>query len=173
MIAGSPIQFLICVVLCAVLASACAAPADVYGLRLIDPEPTSEATKVNSLRPTLIWESFDHFIQRSGGSTIDQDVYRNVRYELRIWRMKDAHPIELVYERRNLAEPKHRLNSDLRPDTEYAWTVRARFTFHGNPRVSEWSIMKDCSACQGSRRSGAVPNPFLLRFKTPPEDGDP
>jgi hypothetical protein len=171
--ARSPIRFIICVVLCAVLVSACSFPAEIRGLRLIDPEPTTGATKLNSLRPTLTWESFEHFIQRTGGRDIKRDAYRDVQYELRIWRTKGIHLIEQVYERRNLAEPKHRLDRDLRPNTEYGWTVRARFLFDGNPRVSEWSIMKGGSGLQGSRRSRAVPNPSVIRFRTPPEDGDP
>ncbi|MGH8704182.1 MAG: hypothetical protein ACREUO_02070 [Burkholderiales bacterium] len=106
---------------------------------------------------------------------LDRESVRDVSYDLRIWTVVNLFPAELAYERDGLAEPWHRLEQPLKPDTEYYWTVRARFSVDGNPRASEWSLSSvPCPPTYGfecargmARRMGAIPALNHYRFKTP------
>ena len=109
----------------------------VFGLRPI--YPSADDPRVDSLQPTLRWEAFPI----EGDSRPIQDV----TYELRIY---DAVG-EAVYEKTGLTAPSHRLTEPLHPAAEYVWTVRARHTLGGNPRVTQWSRY-----APQAKRSGAA-----------------
>ena len=147
------------------------------------PMDTLDWTKVDSLQPTLRWEPFPGTHQAFLGAEIkpfivmDHDSVSDVTYELRIWTIENRVPADLVYERQWLTEPFHQLEQPLKPDTKYYWSVRARFTVNGQPRVTEWSLSQiPCPPPYGlecargvARRTGKIPALNHYRFKTPPK----
>jgi hypothetical protein len=86
---------------------------------------------IDTLQPTLRWEPFQ-------GS--------DVTYDLIIWRStsdgnsRGIQPTELIYGRTALSEAFHRLETPLQPDTDYQWTVRARYTNAGQTRITGWTM---------------------------------
>ncbi len=71
-------------------------------------------------------------------------------YELRLWKVgdefpswehecRDTDPGELVYTKQGLVNPEHKLETFLKPNSLYFWTVRAHFTLDGKRRATEWS----------------------------------
>lgn len=180
----------------------CTRPIAVRGLRPEYPEALlngasqkASFVKVDSLRPTLRWEPFprpeDHKAGREGLVSGIGDV----TYDLKIWEAYEEGPVEypaeLVYSRRELREPWHKLEEPLKPSTKYFWTIRARFELHGQARVTEWGVtgvwVPPFAALAGHReerddarrwsepllgRLDVVPNPLHYRFKTPSERED-
>lgn len=111
----------------------CAVP--VTGLRAEYPELRRFRTvTVESLQPVLRWEPFPRPRDRETVRT----RARAVTYELEIWEAAGVFG-ELVYRRRGLKEPRHKVEEALKPGTRYSWTVRARFELDGNPRVTQWA----------------------------------
>jgi hypothetical protein len=173
----------------AVLISAgCAVPTAVSGFRPVYPEVTHsfgpsapdilDWTKVDSLQPTLRWQAFpgehqDGWLRTTPFIDVNPGSVRDVRYDLRIWTVLGRSPGDLVYEIDGLTEPSHKLDRSLKPDTEYYWTVRARFTLDGQPRASEWSLSQiPCAGARGcgrdeARQTGRIPPLNHYRFKTP------
>jgi hypothetical protein len=155
--------------------AACAAPLDVAGLRPLAPEPYSHAPKLHSLQPELRWESFPRptDLQADRGGWVSR--VRDVTYDLRIWRgSRDPHghqevyPAELVYSRTALAMPEHLVELPLAPDTQYLWSVRARFELDGQPRVTPWGVLLVPGQSGGDDpRSVSVPPRGYYRFATP------
>ena len=121
-----------------------------------------EFIEVDSLQPTLRWESFP----RQEDRDVDQEGFlsriEDVRYELRIWKTTTASSGELVYARGGLTFPHHKVEEPLEPTTKYLWSVRAHFIFDGHPRTIEWGLAGLLL------RGETVPNPSCFRFKTPP-----
>jgi len=155
--------------------AACAAPLDVAGLRPLAPEPYSHPPKLHSLQPELRWESFprptDLKTDRSGWVS----RVRHVTYDLRIWRgsrdpygYQEVYPAELVYSRTALAMPEHLVETPLAPDTQYLWSVRARFELDGQSRVTPWGVLLMPGHSVGDDpRSASVPPRGYYRFVTP------
>lgn len=112
-------------------------------------------SSVDSLQPTLRWSALPP--QPEGGPPT---------YDLRIWRVEDCVRAELVYRRRGLALPEHRLEEPLAPAQRYFWTVRARFMVDGRPAASPWAFFTPGASCFVSEiREGQY-----HRFITPPAD---
>ncbi len=157
----------------------CARPVAVYGLRPEYPEAYEKFVKVESLQPTLRWEPFPRPQDRESDKEGWLKRIGNVTYDLKIWRADEENPVEypgqLVYLRRGLPEPSHKIESSLKPSTKYFWTVRARFEIEGEPRVTEWGVMVLAlfdpywSGAPTASRLSLVPNPRHYRFKTPAE----
>ena len=132
--------------------------------------------KVDSLQPTFRWEPFPGTDQRGWGTPTkpfvvveDAKSVSDVTYELKIWIVSNGAPGEVVYEREGLTEPSHRIESPLKPETEYYWSVRARFKLEGKPRVTEWSLTTAHGVERGAvRQSGVIPPVSYYRFETPP-----
>lgn len=113
-------------------------------------------TDVDSLQPTLRWQSFprqedleaDHerVLSRVGAVGYDLKIWKAMEgYPIRrIQREKSADPGELVYSRTGLRDPSHRVETPLEPSTRYFWTVRARFKINGHSRVTEWGEQVLC-----------------------------
>ena len=126
--------------------SGCAKPQPAAGLRplplrMIGWTRDARAQEVDSLRPTLRWETFprpEDLKVDIGGHLVNA---RGVTYEIRIWSADDWYPVELVYARAGLSEPVHTLETPLAPDTLYLWTIRARFDLDGQQRVTEWAFL--------------------------------
>ena len=138
------------------------------------PEPALIFVAIDSLQPTLRWESFPRDKDRKAGLV---SRIRNVTYDLRICRADDLGPV--VYARQGLLAPSHQIEEPLEPSTEYFWAVRARFELDGHARVTEWSGFGDI-ADRSPRRTGrswgwvswrapTLPLPNYYRFKTPPK----
>lgn len=176
-----------CVLIFAVLlfATSCSMKGPVFGLKPEYPEnriDTDEIVfvKVDSLQPTLRWESFP----RPQDSIEDEEgmlyLMRNVTYDLKIWSAEGGCPHAIIYSKQGLREPYYKLEESLEPCSKYFWTIRARFEIDSKVRVTEWGISKREGSHQIynlmdigiksplalGRRSPIVPNPALYRFKT-------
>lgn len=172
-------------VLCAILVGCSSDDVPPYGLLPIDPPfERDEAAEVETLHPTLAWQSFpqpaDIALDRQGRL---RDA-RNISYELRLWQVEDVPALASlglpVYVRTGLRQPSHRIESPLLPETIYAWAVRASFTLDGRPRLSPWGsgVMLEDPAFAKGHYSAARSNPFmsggtnlwLYYFETPDAD---
>lgn len=117
----------------------------------------------DSLQPTLRWEAFPRPEDLEADKAGRLATVRNPTYELRIWQVKDGRPPELVYARSGLPEPVHTVETVLTPDTDYLWTIRARFQINGEPRVTEWGGWKGLR----EREAEIHYPPRFYRFTTP------
>lgn len=177
-----------CVLIFAVLlfATSCSMKAPVFGLKPQYPEnriDTDEIgfVEVDSLQPTLRWESFPRpqdLIEDKEGML---HLMRNVTYDLKIWSAQGDYPYAIIYSKQGLREPYYKLEEPLEPCSKYFWTIRARFEIDGKVRVTEWGISQrgfphqiyhhkdiDTNSLPAlGRRSPILPNPALYRFKTP------
>ena len=111
------------------------------GVQPRDPPPARgwamapEAVPVKSLRPVLSWEAVpprDDYQALPAGA-------RDLRYDVRVWRLADGIPVELVVDRVGLEKPAYPVEAALLPATQYAWSVRLRYTADGHPRALRWS----------------------------------
>jgi hypothetical protein len=162
-------RWLVCVLLC--FCAACTLPPPpVSGLRPAYPAPWGP--KVDSLVPTLRWESFP----RPTDLGVDAEGWvariQGVTYDLRIWRtvrgdFPSIYPGDLVYSRDGVPEPLHTVETPLAPDTSYLWSIRARFDLDGEMRVTEWSMLKFPNEGISGPRAPRVPPLAYYRFKTP------
>jgi hypothetical protein len=169
----------------------------VFGFSPVQPAFTlrNRFPSVRSLNPTLEWQPTP--------LTVAAGEISNVRYDVIIWkgiRVRHAddgsfgdekfsqseawisvNSLATVYERHGLMESSHTVESPLEPNTEYAWSVRARFELDGETRVSEWSLVKMpeplsyithggsgyYSSRQHARLTGQIPPYALYYFTTP------
>jgi hypothetical protein len=159
---------LLLVAICFVL-TACAHEVPVYGLKPLYPETRMiysdfDFVAVDSLQPTLQWESFPRPGDLENGGVDLPTQMNSVTYDLRIWQAAtNDRSAQLIYERSGLPEPRHRIECPLEPDRRYLWTIRARFIADVGSRVTEWSKPKFGNL----RRSNIVPENTCFRFKTP------
>ena len=118
--------------------------------------------EVDSLQPTFRWQPFE-FPRNipSNQSETDFENIENVTYEIRIWKTTAGRSGKLVYSRKGLTVPYHRIQAPLAHRTEYLWSIRAQFLLDGRPRVTEWSMAGH------TLRNEAVPNESCFRFQTP------
>lgn len=121
---------------------------------------------VASLQPTFEWDPFPDERQRArlrrgGGSGI-----RDVRYELRLWDVRREDRGDLVYERRGLTAPTHRLEQALRPGRRYFWSVRACFVVEEGIACTPWA--SSLVPARGGRtcESSGIPPWNHFRFAT-------
>jgi hypothetical protein len=124
---------------------------------------TSWSWWVDSVRPTLEWETFP----RESDARHKRERIRNVMYDLRVWRalhannVKEVVIVDLVYSRDGLTASRHRLEEPLLHAAEYVWTVRARYDLDGGPRATPWSGLAE------QARLPIEPSPWRYRFTTP------
>lgn len=104
-----------------------------------------EFVKVDSVQPTIRWESFprEHDLIDADGQP---HQISDVRYELQIFDVGLPEkssivlvPAQLIYVARDIAEPYHKIENVLDACKAYFWTVRARFKLYGRLRVIEWA----------------------------------
>lgn len=141
-------------VLAVMLVTGCAMP--MLGLQAEDPLPATglvvgspELPVVDSLQPTLRWQAFPRPEDRRTLGEAAVNRVSNVTYDLRIWwswhcqvwpdSPFDVDGHDTWYSRDGLTRPFHRIEAPLKPSGKYCWTVRARFTIDGHPRMTEWS----------------------------------
>lgn len=120
----------------------------------------SNWTTVDSLQPTLSWQAFPRETDLKAAPE-EMSRVKNVRYDLVIAREHNLAPAAVVYWREGLRETRHPLDTSLKPDTRYFWTVRARFEFDGRERVTEWG-----STSYWIRGQWTSPSQWSYRFKT-------
>ena len=144
--------------------------------------PNVEISAVATMPPTLRWEQFPRSWE-SAGPDGTRPAITNVSYELKVFDLLRGEawpqPGQEVYRATDLAHPEHRITVDLRPCTEYFWTVRARFELSGRTRVTEWAGAYQPALGPGQepwklRRSASVPRPswFYFPIITPGEQSD-
>lgn len=114
---------------------------------------------VDSQQPTLAWESFPRLRYLSAAEGKSLNHIRNVTYELKISRADAG----IVYERKGLTIPQHRVEKPLQTSTRYHWSVRAHFDLDGHPRVTGWGEME-----VDVQSGGYVPRNIPYTFRTPP-----
>ena len=94
---------------------------------------------LDSPQPTLQWEAFP----RPGDIAVDTcqvlAQLSHVSYDLRIWRNVAGFPSELVYARDALPSTTHHIEKQLQTGQDYFWSIRARFAFTDQIRVTAWS----------------------------------
>jgi hypothetical protein len=123
---------------------------DTCGVALIDPESTLEigpqnrerlvAPRVSSLTPVLAWSAMPLVPGTSGPDP--WATPKDSRYDLRIWKMLDDAPGDIVYERLGLTATRHQVELALEPASTYFWSVRMRGTIDGHFRTTPWSVSK-------------------------------
>ena len=101
---------------------------------------SARAALATSLEPTFRWRSFP------GEKVLNADFQGKLRrlsalrYDLRIYRLDERRATaRIVLERNNIEATEYRLTQPLAPDTEYVWSVRARFVLDTGERTSRWS----------------------------------
>jgi hypothetical protein len=139
-------------------------------------------SKVNSLTPTLRWQPYPGEHQTIKGAEItpfissDLGKISDKQYDLKIWEVQEQMPSMLAYEAEGLSQPYHTVAKALKPNTQYLWSIRARFNINGQTRLSEWSLSQlPCllptygfkCARDYARRLGFIPPLNYYRFKTP------
>ena len=149
----------------------------VCGLRPLSPDLTVGAvsdslifTEIDSLQPTLRWESFPrHSDLHADRQGVLIKAAQDVSYELRIWRVEDNGAIRRVYERRELTTPKHRVDVRLDPNARYFWSVRAKFHVGEETRLIPWGFSKAPSfpGLAFCITPGNIPHANYYRFQTP------
>lgn len=153
------------------LLAGCAKEASVYGLKPTYPEAHHNFfvnniafAEVDSLQPTLRWESFPNLDGHEADKNEQRNRIGNVTYDLKIWRAGEKdQPVELIYEQKGLSVPFHKVGNPLQPSTKYLWTVHARFEIDGKLRVTEWGRTEFGEFLN----SDTVPKLNFYRFKTP------
>jgi hypothetical protein len=125
---------------------------------------------VDSHQPTFKWESFPREIDIVGGS----NRISNVAYDLKVWKVEDDFPVDLVYRRQGLSDSSHKIEEPLMRSSKYFWTVRARFELDNQPRVTKWAYSQRPFPPRGLSSDDPcnlnyIPTPNYYRFMTAPE----
>ncbi len=90
-----------------------------------------ERFPLDTLKPVFRWDALPRDFDLVLGN--DPGQVQDIRYDFRIFGASGV-----AYERFGLLEAFHALEEPLAPCDEFRWTVRARFTLDGLPRVTEW-----------------------------------
>ena len=101
---------------------------------------TASAALVTSLEPSFRWQEFP------GEKVLNADfqgmlpALSRLRYDLRIYRLDDERrSARIILEQNNIETTEFQMAQPLAPDTEYVWSVRARFVLDTGERTSRWS----------------------------------
>ena len=125
----------------------------------IDPPPGAFVA-VDSLQPTLKWESFPRSRDLAGDTGGMFRRIEEVRYELALVEVGSP---DRIYRRDGLTEAQHKVETPLKSRTKYLWTVRACFRIGEEPRCTEWGAISNWE-------QSAVWHPNIsasYRFETP------
>jgi hypothetical protein len=128
------------------------------GVQPRDPPPARawamapDAAPVKSLLPVLSWEA----APPAGDYQALPPGARDLRYDLRIWRLSNGLPAELVVDRMGLESPVYQVETALLPATEYGWSVRLRYSIDGHPRALRWSAAEAPRYAPWGVRAGQV-----------------
>jgi hypothetical protein len=136
--------------------------------------PRIEFTAVKTRQPLLEWEPFPRPVDIVDDNSDALQRIDRVSYDLKIWEWDGQHRGNLVYDRVQLPEPKHRVEHSLRPHRKYLWTFRARYEYEGKPMVTGWSFsaLPPATRLEGRDISvkctlETIPDTHYYRFQTP------
>ncbi len=151
------------------LFTGCAPNSLIIGLMPIEPKhhPT-KFKETDSLQPLLKWAPLTIEAIKERGDK-DADKISDITYDLRIWKVTNNFMDLPVYTRHSLTEPQHKVEIKLRPETDYFWSVRARYKLDGRTRITDWSFAPATYANQltVSDVRNRIPPPYMYRFRTP------
>lgn len=105
-----------------------------------DTGPRPPAATAQSRAPLLAWEPLPRMHWQSAPAV--WEAVGDRRYDLRIWKVIDDAPGDIVYERLGLTGTRHQVEAPLEPATMYFWSVRLRGTVDGRPQAAPWSAWK-------------------------------
>ena len=98
------------------------------------------ASLATTLEPTLRWRDFPGEKVLSADFQAKLRQLSDLRYDLRVYRLDDErNTARTIIERNNIAANEYRITQPLAANTEYAWTVRARFALDTGERTTRWS----------------------------------
>jgi hypothetical protein len=98
--------------------------------------------KVDTLQPTFQWESFPRERDKEADKAGLLNRINDITYDFKVLKAADNCPLQLVYERRELTDSRHKIEQPLEPSTKYFWSVRARFKLDGKVRATKWSYSR-------------------------------
>ena len=100
-----------------------------------------EYLEVVSRQPELQWEAFPRAEDREADDRGVLSRITDITYDLKIWRADENDLlVKLVYTRKGLPAPSHKIETPLWSWTTYFWNVRLRFKMDGYTRVSHWAL---------------------------------
>jgi hypothetical protein len=141
-----------------------------YNLEFLKKEVKCAA--IDSIQPTLKWTKWTSFSMPPNGSDrVEKLPYLNdISYDIKVYRIENDFPVELVYEKNNLTDCFHKIERSLSPSTTYFWTVRARHKVDGNDQATKWYLKfrKSLTGLSGIS-SNCLTTTFDSRFVTPPK----
>lgn len=132
--------------------------------------------EVDSLQPLLRWEAFPRPRDQKPSNAAVLSQITDVTYDLKIWVATSDYPRQLIYDISGLHNPQYRLSFPLQQETKYFWTIRVRYKFAGQSRVTRWAfsnIPSNVPTDYPQRRPGgscdldAIPSTNYFRFITP------
>ncbi len=101
---------------------------------------SARAALATSLEPKFRWQDFP------GDKVLNADFQgklrqlSSLRYDLRIYRLEEQHrTARIILERNSIEATEYQMTQPLAPNTEYVWSVRARFALDTGERTSRWS----------------------------------
>ena len=97
-----------------------------------------EAT-LNTTRPELSWD----FVLL--GDDLHLAAQPDINDESITWDIRIQRGDEIAYERRALPSQVHAVEDALETCSDYAWSVRPRYTLDGNVRLGEWMVVSKAS----------------------------
>lgn len=116
--------------------------------------PNKDPDEVESLQPTLQWEASNY-----PDATYDLIVFEGSKEES-FWEGTKRSIGDTVCYKENLKETSYKFDKNLKPDTEYYWSIRVRRPeFVSNWSTYDWDMFLVFSYVRVSNS--------LFRFKTP------
>ncbi len=101
---------------------------------------TAIPASVTSLEPHFRWREFPTEKVLTADFQGLLPALSLLRYDLRIYRLDDERrTARIILEQNNIEATEFRMSQPLAPDTEYVWSVRARFVLYTGERTSRWS----------------------------------
>jgi hypothetical protein len=91
--------------------------------------------QVESLRPTLKWSSFPDERQAKQFSNTTGKRIEGVRYDVKIWQGYGGD----VFQINNIPVNYYTLESDIEPQKDYFWSIRACFELDGKSICAPWA----------------------------------
>jgi hypothetical protein len=139
----------------------------------------SHWNKIDTLEPTLEWQSFPREVDRLAAPD-EMARVSDVRYDLVVAEESGAAAGAVIVSAQGVAENRYRIEPPLEPGKKYFWTVRASFKLDGQSRVTQWAAsssgfqwvllrMIDANALpeKGMLWTPVQPSLASYRFQTP------
>jgi hypothetical protein len=101
---------------------------------------SAHASLTTSLEPKFRWQDFpgDKVLIADFQGKLRQ--LSSLRYDLRIYRLEDQRgTARIILQRNNIETTEYQMTQPLASNSEYVWSVRARFALDTGERTSRWS----------------------------------